>query len=91
MKSKAIFLLVVFLLNTAVGFGCALHMSHSEDHEAHHDGHKHHHEHVHFKCTTCGLTTCLDHVIIPNIILPEGYQRVETNLLMQGVCKTCSF
>ena len=45
MKSKAIFLLVVFLLNTAVGFGCALHMSHSEDHEAHHDGHKHHHEH----------------------------------------------
>ena len=42
MKSKAIFLLVVFLLNTAVGFGCALHMSHSEDHEAHHDGHKHH-------------------------------------------------
>ena len=57
----------------------------------HSGDHKHHHEHVHFKCTTCGLTTCLDHVIIPNIILPEGYQRVETNLLMQGVCKTCSF
>lgn len=53
--------------------------------------HKHHHDHVHFKCNTCGLTTCLDHVIIPNIILPEGYQRVETNLLMQGVCKSCSF
>ena len=52
--------------------------------------HKHHHDHVHFKCNICGLTTCLDHVIIPNIILPEGYQRVETNLLMQGVCKTCS-
>jgi len=45
---------------------------------------------VHFKCTTCGLTTCLDHVTIPSIILPEGYQRVETNLLVQGVCKNCS-
>ena len=56
----------------------------------HTEDHKHHHDHVHFKCITCGLTTCLDHVTIPSIILPEGYQRVETNLLVQGVCKNCS-
>ena len=55
---------------------------HSEDHQ-------HHHDHVHFKCNNCGLTTCLDHVTIPSIILPEGYQRVETSLLVQGVCKNC--
>ncbi len=56
----------------------------------HADDHKHHHDHVHFKCTKCGLTTCLDHVTIPQVALPEGYQRVETNLLVQGVCKTCN-
>lgn len=56
----------------------------------HSEDHTHHHDHVHFKCTTCGLTTCLDHVVIPNFILPEGYKRVETNLLVQGVCKTCN-
>lgn len=27
MKSKALFLLIVFLLNTLIGFGCALHMN----------------------------------------------------------------
>ena len=30
------------------------------------------------------------HVTIPQVALPEGYQRVETNLLVQGVCKTCN-
>jgi len=45
MKSKAIFLLVIFLLNTVVGFGCALGM------EGNHDGKSHSHAkspaHVH--------------------------------------------
>lgn len=37
MKSKAIFLLVIFLLNTLVGFGCALGMeaNHHKDQQAH--------------------------------------------------------
>ncbi len=52
--------------------------------------HEHHHEHVHFKCTSCGLTNCLDNVQIPSIILPNGYRATETNLLMQGVCANCS-
>ncbi|WP_044172264.1 Fur family transcriptional regulator [Flectobacillus major] len=58
--------------------------------DCHTSDHKHHHDHVHFKCTNCGLTTCLDHVVIPTIALPEGYKRQETNLLVQGVCKDCS-
>ena len=53
------------------------------------DGH-HHHDHVHFKCENCGQTTCLDHVSIPPVVLPEGYSRKETNLLIQGVCRGCS-
>ena len=51
--------------------------------------HQHHHDHVHFKCTVCGLTNCLDDVRVPALSLPAGYQRQETNLLVQGVCPHC--
>ena len=50
----------------------------------------HHHDHVHFKCETCGQTTCLDTVTIPEVALPVGYNRKETNLLIQGVCLQCN-
>lgn len=50
----------------------------------------HHHDHVHFKCQQCGQTTCLDDVLIPAIALPSGYQRQETNLLIQGTCPECN-
>ncbi|CAN5533990.1 Fur family transcriptional regulator [soil metagenome] len=53
------------------------------------NGH-HHHDHVHFKCENCGQTTCLDHVNIPVVVLPEGYNRKEMNLLIQGVCQDCN-
>jgi Fur family transcriptional regulator, ferric uptake regulator len=52
--------------------------------------HDHHHDHVHFKCAACGQTTCLDEVLIPTIQLPSGYQKRETNLLIQGTCPKCS-
>jgi Fur family ferric uptake transcriptional regulator len=50
-------------------------------------GHKH--EHVHFKCTRCGQTNCLD-VNIPSTKLPKGYQAKEVNVLIQGTCPNCS-
>ena len=50
----------------------------------------HHHGHVHFKCTQCGLTNCLEQVQIPAFALPEGYNPVDVNLLVQGVCRLCS-
>ena len=50
----------------------------------------HHHDHVHFKCEACGQTTCLDQVSIPSVALPEGYNRKEMNLLIQGVCLDCN-
>jgi Fur family transcriptional regulator, ferric uptake regulator len=49
----------------------------------------HHHDHVHFKCLQCGQTNCLE-VRIPEIKLPKGYNIREVNLLIQGVCGTCS-
>ena len=56
----------------------------------HTDGTHHQHDHVHFKCTKCGQTTCLEEVHIPKIALPEGYQKQESNFLIQGVCKMCT-
>jgi Fur family transcriptional regulator, ferric uptake regulator len=49
----------------------------------------HHHDHVHFKCTQCGQTNCLQ-VEIPGIKLPKGYQPREVNLLIQGICGNCA-
>jgi Fur family ferric uptake transcriptional regulator len=49
----------------------------------------HHHNHVHFKCSQCGQTSCLEKVEIPTISLPAGFTIDEMNLLIQGVCQAC--
>jgi Fur family transcriptional regulator, ferric uptake regulator len=49
----------------------------------------HHHDHVHFKCTQCGQTNCLD-IEVPQVKLPKGYKMKEVNLLIQGICEHCS-
>ena len=56
----------------------------------HQGTHQHQHDHVHFKCTQCGQTTCLETVHIPQIILPENFIKQESNLLIQGICKGCN-
>jgi Fur family ferric uptake transcriptional regulator len=50
---------------------------------------EHHHDHVHFKCTKCGQTNCLEEVEVPVIKLPKGFQAKEINLLIQGLCNKC--
>ncbi|HEY5823807.1 MAG TPA: Fur family transcriptional regulator [Cyclobacteriaceae bacterium] len=50
---------------------------------------EHHHDHVHFKCTKCGQTNCLDEVEVPALKLPKGFQANEINLLIQGLCNKC--
>ena len=50
---------------------------------------EHHHDHVHFKCTVCGQTNCLD-VELPGVKLPKGYLAQEVNVLIQGVCERCA-
>lgn len=51
--------------------------------------HNHSHEHVHFKCETCGETTCLEDITLPQIKLPAGFEKKEMNLLVQGICEKC--
>ncbi len=48
----------------------------------------HHHDHVHFKCSQCGQTNCLQ-TEIPRVKLPAGYRSEGMNLLIQGVCPHC--
>lgn len=59
---------------------------------AHDCGHQqaHQHDHVHFKCSQCGQTRCLDGVDVPAFQLPQGFRTQETNVLIQGVCAECA-
>ena len=52
------------------------------------EGH-HFDNHVHFVCTSCGTTQCIDHVNVPPIILPPGYQTTQVEMVVTGICKTC--
>lgn len=50
----------------------------------------HHHDfHVHFFCNTCRETSCLPKSPIPRVILPEGFQSQEMNLMVKGICNKC--
>jgi Fur family ferric uptake transcriptional regulator len=53
-------------------------------------GGQHHDDHVHFICNTCGNTVCLEDVTVPAIKLPRGYIPQQTEVLVSGVCKSCS-
>ncbi|MBX2924863.1 MAG: transcriptional repressor [Chitinophagaceae bacterium] len=50
----------------------------------------HHDDHVHFICSLCGTTTCLEEIHIPEIKLPRGYKTTQTEVIVSGICKLCS-
>jgi Fur family ferric uptake transcriptional regulator len=52
------------------------------------NGH-HHDNHVHFVCNKCSNTICLDHVTVPTVQLPMGFQATEIQMIVSGTCKTC--
>ena len=52
------------------------------------EGH-HHDNHVHFICEKCSTTYCLDHVIIPDLNLPEGFLPKQSDLVISGICNKC--
>ena len=53
------------------------------------EGH-HHDHHIHFVCSNCNVTYCLDDVVTPEIKLPKGYLAKHTEVVVEGVCKNCS-
>jgi Fur family transcriptional regulator, ferric uptake regulator len=52
------------------------------------EGH-HHDNHVHFICTNCEKTICLDDVVSPGIELPKGYIADNVQVVIHGICKDC--
>lgn len=53
------------------------------------EGH-HHHDHIHFKCTSCDKTECLNDISVVNVQLPDGYEKKQANYLIIGICASCS-
>ena len=52
------------------------------------EGH-HHDHHIHFVCTNCGNTYCLDDVVTPDLKLPKGYVTSHIEVVVDGICNAC--
>lgn len=54
--------------------------------------HRHtlHDQHIHFHCTSCNKTFCLNNVPIPSVELPEGFHVQDVNYVIKGICQDCS-
>ncbi|MBI1343489.1 MAG: transcriptional repressor [Terrimonas sp.] len=52
------------------------------------EGH-HHDDHVHFMCRLCGTTTCINDAYIPEVKLPRGYNALQVEVVVHGICKNC--
>lgn len=46
--------------------------------------------HLHFHCSHCDKTICLTEHKIPHINLPKGYLAEDANLVIKGICDSCS-
>lgn len=46
--------------------------------------------HVHFTCTKCKETYCLENVSIPEVELPPNFVLESINFVMKGLCDRCS-
>ena len=51
--------------------------------------HAHFDNHVHFKCSRCQHTYCLQQVSIPAVALPAQFKAENRDYLLQGVCGKC--
>ena len=45
--------------------------------------------HVHFICSNCDKTFCLDDVTVPDVKLPMGFTPSQAAMVVTGVCMDC--
>ena len=45
--------------------------------------------HVHFYCTRCHRTYCLEDTPVPPVEVPEGYEAGSVSYLVKGICPEC--
>lgn len=46
--------------------------------------------HIHFHCTSCHRTFCLEDIPVPDVALPDGYTIASANYVLKGTCPDCS-
>jgi Fur family ferric uptake transcriptional regulator len=73
--------LVHVLEDSGEGVRYELCHSHHEDHDDD--------VHVHFYCTKCHRTFCLEDTPVPPVQVPEGYEAESVSYLLKGVCPEC--
>jgi len=49
----------------------------------------HHDDHVHFICSNCDKTICLDEVTVPEVKLPKNFTKLQAAMVVTGVCEDC--
>jgi Fur family ferric uptake transcriptional regulator len=47
-------------------------------------------EHVHFQCRLCNRVICMEELKVQEYKLPEGYDKIENQFLIVGICKDCN-
>jgi len=52
------------------------------------EGH-HYDRHVHFVCSKCSNTICLEDIMVPEVKLPGGYEATQVEVVVNGICKDC--
>ena len=45
--------------------------------------------HVHFFCTHCKQTYCLNHIPVPSVNLPVHFTLENINMVVKGICSNC--
>ena len=65
------------------GDGVRYELCHSHD-EEHDDD-----VHVHFYCTHCHKTYCLEDTPVPPVKVPEGFSPESVSYLVKGICPEC--
>jgi Fur family ferric uptake transcriptional regulator len=46
--------------------------------------------HVHFYCTHCHATSCMENIPVPKVQLPNGFVLNSVNFVLKGLCNKCS-
>ena len=49
----------------------------------------HHDDHVHFICSNCDKTICLDEVTVPEVKLPKNFTKQQAAMVVTGICEEC--
>lgn len=46
-------------------------------------------QHAHFHCSDCGETFCVDHLEVPTVQVPGGFEVESAHLVVKGRCQAC--